>query len=87
MEANSLELLCKSTDIYNQDNPVFPSELKTVQTFYEQYFLKMGLPITYLGFRLENKDSQRCREFTEPDWDAGYWLEKETEGRTPGRIR
>ena len=87
VESNHLELLCKSTDIYNQQQPAFPSELKTVQTFYEQYFLKMGLPITYLGFRLENKDSQRCLTFAEPEWDAAYWLEKESQGRTPGRIR
>lgn len=79
---NSLEILCRSTDIYGEENPAFPPELKTVQTFYEQYFLKMGLKITYLGFRLR---PEVC--FKEPEWDSAFWLEKENEGRILGRIR
>ena len=79
---NSLEILCRSTNIYKEDNPVFPPELKTVQTFYEQYFLKMGLAITYLCFRLNT-----AAPFKEPEWDSALWLEKESQGRTPGRIR
>ena len=44
-----------------------------VQTFYESMFLKMGLPITYLAFRLGDK-----REFAYPtDFDAEYWREAE----------
>ena len=81
-QQNSLEILCRSTDIYNEENPAFPSELKTVQTFYEQFFLKMGLPITYLCFRLGDASG-----FREPEWDSAMWLEKENEGRTLGRIR
>jgi len=87
VEANGLEEICRSTDIYNEENPLFPAELKTVKTFYEQYFLKMGLPITYLRFRLEGKDAPRTKPLAEPDWDSDGWLAKETEGRTPGRIR
>ena len=79
---NNLEILCRSTDIYNEENPAFPAELKTVQTFYEQHFLKMGLPITYMSFRLGDAES-----FKEPEWDSAFWLEKEGEGRTLGRIR
>ena len=82
---NKLEEICRSTDIYSQDNPAFPDELKTVQTFYEQYFLKMGMPITYLAFRLDG--DQKNTELAEPQWDEKYWLEKEKEGRIPGRIR
>ncbi|MBR6465026.1 MAG: tRNA (guanosine(46)-N7)-methyltransferase TrmB [Bacteroidales bacterium] len=81
-QQNSLEILCRSTDIYGEENPAFPSELKTVQTFYEQFFLKMGLPITYLCFRLGDASG-----FREPEWDSALWLEKENEGRTLGRIR
>ena len=84
---NGLEQVCRSADIYNEDNPAFPPELKTVQTFYEQWFLKMGLPITYLAFRLEGKDSPRTKELLEPQWDEKAWLEKENEGRILGRIR
>ena len=81
-QQNSLEILCRSTDIYGEENPAFPAELKTVQTFYEQHFLKMGLKITYLCFRLGDAES-----FREPEWDSAFWLEKEGEGRTLGRIR
>ena len=81
-QQNGLEILCRSTDIYKEDNPVFPLELKTVQTFYEQHFLKMGLPITYLCFKLGDAGG-----FVEPEWDSAYWLERENEGRTLGRIR
>ena len=82
---NKLEEICRGTDIYSQDNPAFPHELKTVQTFYEQYFLKMGMPITYLAFRLDGQ--QKNTELAEPQWDEKFWLEKEKEGRIPGRIR
>ena len=44
-----------------------------VQTFYESMFLKMGLPITYLAFRLGER-----KEFAYPtDFDAAYWREAE----------
>jgi tRNA (guanine-N7-)-methyltransferase len=44
-----------------------------VQTFYETMFLTMGLPITYLAFRLGER-----KEFAYPtDFDAAYWREAE----------
>ena len=45
-----------------------------VQTFYETMFLKMGLPITYLAFRLAHEGES----FAYPtDFDAAYWREAE----------
>ena len=45
-----------------------------VQTFYETMFLKMGLPITYLAFRL----AYEGEGFAYPeDFDAAYWREAE----------
>ena len=45
-----------------------------VQTFYETMFLKMGLPITYLAFRLAHEGEG----FAYPtDFDAAYWREAE----------
>ena len=45
-----------------------------VQTFYETMFLKMGLPITYVAFRLEHEGDS----FAYPtDFDAAYWREAE----------
>jgi len=45
----------------------------SVQTFYEKMFLQMGLPITYLAFRIDHEGP-----FVYPaDFDAAYWREKE----------
>ena len=49
-----------------------------VQTFYETMFLKMGLPITYLAFRLERSGLPAGASFAYPtDFDAAYWREAE----------
>ncbi len=81
IRANCLEVLASGTDIYHE--PVLPREAKEllpdldavfeVQTFYEKMFLDMGLPITYLAFRLGD-----VKEFAYPkDFDADYWREAE----------
>ena len=63
----------------NDEYTQFPDlpDLKAVfqvQTFYETMFLKMGLPITYLAFRLEHEGEG----FAYPtDFDAAYWREAE----------
>ena len=83
IRANNLEVLASGTDIYHEQ-PVIPSEAKEslpdlpavfeVQTFYETMFLQMGLPITYLAFRLEHEGDK----FAYPtDFDAAYWREAE----------
>ena len=86
IRANDLEVLASGTDIYSEplDVPAgVENELETilpdikavyqVQTFYETMFLKMGLPITYLAFRLGER-----KEFAYPtDFDAAYWREAE----------
>ena len=72
-----------SSVISSDSSIVIPSEAKEslrdldavfeVQTFYETMFLKMGLPITYLAFRLGER-----KEFAYPtDFDAAYWREAE----------
>ena len=82
IRANGLEVLASGVDIYNAPL-VIPSEAKEslgdmdavfeVQTFYETMFLKMGLPITYLAFRLGERET-----FAYPtDFDAAYWREAE----------
>ena len=49
-----------------------------VQTFYEQMFLKMGLPITYMAFRLDREGLGAGAPFAYPtDFDAAYWREAE----------
>ena len=45
----------------------------SVQTFYEKMFLQMGLPITYLAFRIDHEGP-----FVYPaDFDAAFWREAE----------
>ena len=49
-----------------------------VQTFYEGMFLEMGLPITYLAFRIDREG-----EYVHPvDFDEEYWREQEGPRRT-----
>ena len=83
IRANGLQVLASGTDIYNdgirtgvtleKDDWDIDSVFQ-VQTFYETMFLKMGLPITYLAFRLEHEGEG----FAYPtDFDAAYWREAE----------
>ena len=83
IRANGLEVIASGVDIYHAPL-VIPSEAKEslqdldavfeVQTFYETMFLKMGLSITYLAFRLEHEGEK----FAYPtDFDAEYWREVE----------
>ena len=75
--ANGLTILCADTDIYTHADPGFPPDLLTVQTFYEQMFLQMGLPITYLSFLLDREGP-----FVYPDFDAAFWKAAEGPRRT-----
>ena len=94
VRANDLQVLAFGTDIYHSmpvipgDALVIPSGAKEslpdldavfeVQTFYEQMFLKMGLPITYLAFRLDREGRGAGAPFAYPtDFDAAFWREAE----------
>lgn len=46
---NNLELLFATNDLYNSS---FDDEILSVKTFYEKKFLALGMPITYLKFRI-----------------------------------
>lgn len=52
VQKNNLEILVSTTDLHNEmpGNP-----LLAIRTFYEEMFLKEGVPITYLSFRLNNE--------------------------------
>ena len=84
IRANFLTLLAFGTDIYDHGIQA-GNELEwdlldvfEVKTFYETMFLKMGLPITYLAFRLERPDLLEGTPFAYPkDFDAAYWREAE----------
>ena len=76
---NSLELLASGTDIYGEGIQVGegcgvdPAPVTEVQTFYEKMFLGMGLPITYMAFRIDHEGDYLAPD----DFDAAYWREAE----------
>ena len=86
-EQNGFTLHCSSADIYGKaasDAAPIPEEILSVKTFYEQFYIKMGMKITYLCFSLP-QDSNVA--FIEPVWDEKKWREIEEEGRSHQRIQ
>ena len=89
VRANFLTVLAFGTDIYNDgiqagdDLEWDLHDVFEVKTFYESMFLKMGLPITYLAFRLTRPELLEGTPFNYPtDFDAEYWREAEGPRRT-----
>ena len=89
IRANFLTVLAFGTDIYHQGIQAGDElewdllDVFEVKTFYETMFLKMGLPITYLAFRLRRPDLLEDEPFAYPeDFDAAYWREAEGPRRT-----
>ena len=96
IRANRLEVLASGVDIYNAPLVISSDAgggvekslqdldaVFEVQTFYETMFLKMGLPITYLAFRLRRPDLLEDTPFAYPEnFDAAYWREAEGPRRT-----
>ena len=89
IRANFLTLLAFGTDIYHQGIQAGDElewdlrDVFEVKTFYETMFLEMGLPITYLAFRLRRPELLEGTPFAYPeDFDAAYWREAEGPRRT-----
>ena len=89
IRANFLTVLAFGTDIYHQGIQAGDElewdllDVFEVKTFYETMFLKMGLPITYLAFRLRRPDLLEDTPFAYPeDFDAAFWREAEGPRRT-----
>ena len=52
VRANGLEIITSVTDLYRE----MPGDtLLSIRTHYEELFLKQGVPITYLSFRLPDE--------------------------------
>jgi len=52
VQVNGLNIFTSVTDLYGQ----LPGDpLLSIRTYYEEIFLKQGIPITYLAFRLPNE--------------------------------
>ena len=73
VKVNGLDVLCCDTDVYHSDTAL-PGEVREVQTFYETMFLEMGLPITYMAFRIDHEGPFL---FPGDAFDHDYWLEAE----------
>ncbi len=58
---NSLTVMEHNEDIYGTGRA---DDLLSIQTFYESNFLRQGIPITYMSFRIDNPGL-----LTEPEWD------------------
>lgn len=70
---NALTLLESNADIYGSGRA---DDILSVKTFYESHYIKRGIPITYMAFKLDNHNP-----FIEPNWDEKYWLKEEMKGR------
>ena len=75
---NNLSIAGSMEDIYGEElsNNTFPKELKSIKTFYENYYIKNGFKIKYLSFGLKENNN-----IIEPEWDEKYWEKEEEKGR------
>ena len=80
-EANSLQVIASSIDLYGEENASIPPVAREVQTFYEKIFLDQGYKITYLAFR-----QGPATKFVSPaDFDSEYWRSVEGPRQLFGR--
>lgn len=77
--ANGLELLACTADLYKEQG--LEPELREVHTFYEDMFLEMGVPITYLAFRIDHEGP-----YARPavKFDKARWRELDSSRRSFG---
>ena len=59
---NDLEILADTEDLYGERDDV-GKEL-SIKTFYESHYLKMGMPINYMAFRIGDVPLKS------PQWDG-----------------
>ena len=72
-QVNGLDVKVSETDVY-ANRAFVPEEVTQVQTFYEKMFLEMGLPITYMAFRIDHEGPYA---FPGEAFDHDFWLEAE----------
>jgi tRNA (guanine-N(7)-)-methyltransferase len=68
-KVNNLEILEANSDIYNSGRA---DEILSIKTFYETYYIKKGLPISYIAFKINSS-----LPLISPEWDEKYWEEEE----------
>ncbi|MEF9986479.1 MAG: tRNA (guanosine(46)-N7)-methyltransferase TrmB [Bacteroidales bacterium] len=70
---NNLTILEANNNIYGTGRA---DNILSIRTFYEAHYIKRGLPITYMAFKIDNN-----MPLCEPKWDEDYWLKQEMLGR------
>lgn len=75
---NNFKINCFTEDLYGESDigKKLPAELKSIKTFYENYYIKNGFKIKYLSFSLNGNESIK-----EPEWDEQFWKKEEEKGR------
>ena len=81
VEANGLELLACTTDLYGGGGGPVEPEVREVHTFYENMFLEQGVPITYMAFRI---DHQGPYVHPSEKYDSARWRELDSSRRSFG---
>ncbi|MBR1573875.1 MAG: tRNA (guanosine(46)-N7)-methyltransferase TrmB [Bacteroidales bacterium] len=69
-QANGLEILRCTEDLYGSTPRFDEPALYEVQTYYERMFLQMGLKITYLSYRIDHEGPYAAPEFDAQKWRA-----------------
>lgn len=62
VEQNGLSVVDDCDDLYSREDP---GDALSIKTFYESHYLRMGVPINYLAFRLDN-----AVPLFSPQWDG-----------------
>lgn len=70
---NKLTVLEANNNIYGSGRA---DDILSVKTFYETHYIKRGLPITYMAFKIDSLSPT-----IEPVWDDAYWEIEEAKGR------
>ena len=63
--ANNFEVIYKTRDLYNSD--INDDILLSIQTYYEQQWIERGIPIKYINFIPQHRDT-----YVEPDVEIEY---------------
>lgn len=66
---NNLEILEANNNIYGTNRA---DAILSIKTFYEAHYLRKGLPITYMAFKLNSP-----APYISPKWEEEYWLAEE----------
>lgn len=72
-KTNNLTILEANNNIYGTGRA---DNILSIRTFYEAHYIKKGLAITYMAFKIDNS-----APLQEPQWDEEYWLTEEMKGR------